>query len=394
MLTDASIRAAIRAGSNKQLTDGGRRGSGRLILTIRQDVRPEWYAATWAGGRKRMVKIGTFPDLSLVQAREKFKAGVAFSKAEQLGTLGDLIGAYVADLQVQNKRSTDDIHRTLMRMAEVIGPSKQANQVTTADILDVLRPVYAAGKASMADHMRGAIRAAYGWAIRAQSDYRTSSVLVRFGITVNPAAGIPTEPKVPGERWLDRDELMAFWGWLRGGGTRHENRNTDPRNYVALRLLILTGQRVEEVLRIDTTMLNRDMRAIDWPTTKIGNAHVIPATATVLRLLTWCRGAGTGLYFPRAGDPSLPVLDSTLRDVVRNYCRQTGAQWFTPRDIRRTWKTLAGVAGLSKGERDMIQNHGSGDVSARHYDRYDYLPEKRAALEKWEAWLLKNTAPQ
>ncbi|WP_341325852.1 hypothetical protein [Methylotuvimicrobium sp. KM2] len=27
------------------------------------------------------------------------------------------------------------------------------------------------------------------------------------------------------------------------------------------------------------------------------------------------------------------------------------------------------------------------DVSDRHYDRYDYLPEKRAAMAKWGAAL-------
>jgi integrase len=393
MLTDAKIRAAVRAGGNKQLTDGGKRGSGRLLLCLRQGVRPEWYAVTWAGGRKKQRKIGTFPELSLADAREAFK-DASFDKPEKLATLGDLITAYVAHLEAQGKRSAPDIHRTLERMATVIGMSRQASEVSTADVVAALRPVYAAKKASMADHMRGAFRAAYGWAIRAQNDYRTASVQVRFGITANPAANIPTEPKKAGERWLSREELLAFWKWLRAGGTRHENRNTDPRNYVALQLLILTGQRVEEVLRIDTSMVNRSMAAIEWPTTKTGNAHVVPATARVLRLLTWCKGCGQGLYFPRAGDASLPVQDSTLRDVVRNYCRQTGADWFCPRDLRRTWKTLAGVAGLSKTERDLIQNHSSGDVSSRHYDRYDYLPEKRAALERWEGWLLSKTNQQ
>jgi integrase len=358
-----------------------------LLLCLRQGVRPEWYAVTWAGGRKKQRKIGTFPELSLADAREAFK-DASFDKPEKLATLGELITAYVAHLEAQGKRSAPDIHRTLERMATVIGMSRQASEVSTADVVAALRPVYAAKKASMADHMRGAFRAAYGWAIRAQNDYRTASVQVRFGITANPAANIPTEPKKAGERWLSREELLAFWKWLRAGGTRHDNRNTDPRNYVALQLLILTGQRVEEVLRIDTSMVNRSMAAIEWPVTKTGNAHVIAATPRMLRMLTWCKGCGVGLYFPRAGDSTLPVQDSTLRDVVRNYCRQTGAEWFTPRDLRRTWKTLSGFAGVSKVDRDLIQNHSSGDVSSKHYDRYDYLPEKRAALERWERWLL------
>jgi hypothetical protein len=44
--------------------------------------------------------------------------------------------------------------------------------------------------------------------------------------------------------------------------------------------------------------------------------------------------------------------------------------------LRRTWKTLAGNAGISKEMRDRLQNHSKGDVSSRHYDRYDYLVER------------------
>ena len=35
----------------------------------------------------------------------------------------------------------------------------------------------------------------------------------------------------------------------------------------------------------------------------------------------------------------------------------------------------------------MLQNHVKGDVSSVHYGRYDYLPERRAAMAKWAAYL-------
>lgn len=43
-----------------------------------------------------------------------------------------------------------------------------------------------------------------------------------------------------------------------------------------------------------------------------------------------------------------------------------------------------GEAGISKEIRDRIQNHALNDVSSEHYDRYDYLTEKRRVLEIWE----------
>ena len=56
----------------------------------------------------------------------------------------------------------------------------------------------------------------------------------------------------------------------------------------------------------------------------------------------------------------------------------------TNRDLRRTWKTLAGKAGLSKEIRDRLQSHKLQDVSSKSYDRWNYMPEKRAAMAKWD----------
>jgi len=59
----------------------------------------------------------------------------------------------------------------------------------------------------------------------------------------------------------------------------------------------------------------------------------------------------------------------------------------TNRDLRRTWKTLAGKAGLSKEIRDRLQNHTLQDVSSKSYDRWNYMPEKRAAMARWDKFV-------
>jgi integrase len=60
---------------------------------------------------------------------------------------------------------------------------------------------------------------------------------------------------------------------------------------------------------------------------------------------------------------------------------------FTPRDIRRTFKTLAGALGVSIELRDILQNHKRQGTSARHYDRYQYLKEKKEIIELWNKTL-------
>jgi len=56
---------------------------------------------------------------------------------------------------------------------------------------------------------------------------------------------------------------------------------------------------------------------------------------------------------------------------------------FSPRDLRRTFKTLGGTFGLSLEMRNRIQGHAMTDVGSVFYDRHDYLIEKREAMEKW-----------
>ena len=56
---------------------------------------------------------------------------------------------------------------------------------------------------------------------------------------------------------------------------------------------------------------------------------------------------------------------------------------FSPRDLRRTFKTLGGSFGLPLEIRNRIQGHAMTDVGSIFYDRHDYLAEKRAGMEKW-----------
>jgi hypothetical protein len=55
--------------------------------------------------------------------------------------------------------------------------------------------------------------------------------------------------------------------------------------------------------------------------------------------------------------------------------------------LRRTFKTLAGKAGVSKEIRDRLQNHALQDVSSKNYDGWNYMPEKRAGMPRWDKFV-------
>ena len=39
--------------------------------------------------------------------------------------------------------------------------------------------------------------------------------------------------------------------------------------------------------------------------------------------------------------------------------------------------------------RDRLQNHTLQYVSSKSYDRWNYMPEKRAGMKKWNAWVAR-----
>lgn len=47
------------------------------------------------------------------------------------------------------------------------------------------------------------------------------------------------------------------------------------------------------------------------------------------------------------------------------------------------------MASLGIGERirAQLQSHGLSGIQQRHYDKYEYMPEKQAALASWHALL-------
>ena len=67
---------------------------------------------------------------------------------------------------------------------------------------------------------------------------------------------------------------------------------------------------------------------------------------------------------------------------------------FQLRDLRRTCETMLAAMGISSDIRAQVQSHGLGGIQVRHYDRHNYIEEKRSALEKWNRHLDKIIAGQ
>jgi integrase len=397
-LTDGEIRRALKqveqAGKQVSLVDGEGHGTGRLVLVMKPmptRVTADWMAQQWRDQRRIKKKLGSYPSMSLSSAREVFSRDFAdmIQKGRSIkiagdtrpGTVSDLFEAYVDHLKKSEKRSWKETEHGLNKIADTLGRNRPAREIVPEEVVEAIRPIYERGKKAMADHVRCYVHAAYSWGMKSEHDYR-SSALRRFRLSYNPAAGIPTEPKKVGTRWLDEHEFLCLYRWL-----ECPDAPVHPPYTRAVRILMLTGQRVEEIARLHADNWDAAERIIDWSKTKNGTPHAIPVPALAAELIEAIRPNNYGWFFPSAKDPRRPVSHGTLYSFMWRQRERGVIPVVTNRDLRRTWKTLAGQAGVAKEIRDRIQNHALQDVSSKSYDRWTYMPEKRIGMAKWDEFV-------
>jgi integrase len=184
-----------------------------------------------------------------------------------------------------------------------------------------------------------------------------------------------------GQRFLSPVELRTLWLWCL-------EQRSESLLASAVLLRIATGQRSEEILRITAASYDKPKGMLFWAETKNGLPHSIPLPRQAVEVLDAMIPNRHGLYFPHQHAPDRLASHQSYRDCIRRFlAANPSIPAFTARDLRRTFKTLAGDAGISKEMRDRLQNHAKGDVSSRHYDRYEYLPERRAAMGTWADYL-------
>jgi integrase len=420
MITESQIKAAIKNAPNTrggriELKENGERGAGRLTMMVRANknrVSTEWYALYYRLGKRTLSKVGNYPTVSLADARKKFReeyapaisAGAELSSktarrahARESGkTVKDLFAAYVAELRAQKRVSVDSVEQYLNKALEFIGANRPAADVEPEHVLPYLQEIHGRGSITRAGLARAWVSAAFSFGMKSAHDYTKVEATANWGIKVNPVAAIKADPNAHKvrDRFLSPEELGAIWTWT-------ADRQQASPLMSAIQLLYACGQRVEEILRIvkvgAAASLNPDIgwgefapdeKIIFWSKTKNGLPHAIPLPDQAVEILNALTPNRHGLYFPSREEPAVPAVRDSVGQNVRRFIADTGTAHFIPRDARRTWKTLAGRAGISKEMRDRLQNHArGGDVSSRHYDRYDYLLEKRAAMAKWSAYL-------
>ncbi len=393
---------------------------GKALLIVRDTQLPgfglkvtktghkSFYAERRVGkGRdteKRYISIGTYGTFTVEQARGKageflrafvggsdIMAEVRATKEAKAATkaaakasedrffeavLEDYLARKVRGILARDKQTEGQLRLHFL-------PSWSGRDVTTIskrDVLDVLERLEDKGKGGAARKSRALISAFFSFAMS------------RDLIQTNPASGrgLTSTKYVPRTRVLDNGELVEVW------------KAAEKQGYPfapLFQLLILSGQRLREVAEAPWSEFNLDAGVWTIPAqrTKMRKAphdvHITPQMKAILDALPRMKGSPflftTTLLTPVSGFTGAKrKVDKAIAEARQEAAGETEAavipQW-TPHDFRRSLGSGMQALGLAMHVVERVINHtpsvlrGVGAI----YQRHEYLPERKAALEAW-----------
>jgi integrase len=209
--------------------------------------------------------------------------------------------------------------------------------------------------------------------------------LSRGDLERSPLEGVDPPPAVPSrDRVLSDDELALVWGGAESISWPFEG---------LIKLLILTGQRREEVAGLAWEELNRAERVWVLPAAraKNGKPHLVPLSSAAVAVLDGVSGnqrwPARGLVFTTTGKTPVSGFSKAKRRLDEYLSVGLGEQPSAWRlhDVRRTVATGLQRLGVRFEVTEAVLNHVSGSRGgiAGVYQRYEWSDEKRWALDAW-----------
>jgi hypothetical protein len=166
-----------------------------------------------------------------------------------------------------------------------------------------------------------------------------------------------------------------------------------------VRLLFLWGARSGEVARSRRTWIADGVMTIPGDFTKNHRDHATPLLPMARAVLAE-QTTNSDFFFPGRWDADTHFADGSWGKKKRELDKLSGVQKWQIRDIRRTFRSALPKLGVAREVAERLLNHVSGENLNdldEIYNLYEFLDEKRAALEKWEAYLTHllaaHTAP-
>ena len=372
------VRLTAKSIVNLKAADGKRTDFFDVLLpSFAMRVSPtgaKSYVLFYRRGRKlRRYTIGSYPDLSLSEARSKAREAlnrVAHGEDPALDkqlerkaeTFEELAALYLERWAKPRKRSWREDERLLRNKALPKLGKLPAGNVTRADVRALVEPL-AEHAPIEANRLFACLRKLFNWA-------RSADL-----VELSPCDGLSMPaPARQRDRVLTADELRKLWKHLDG-----ESASTAAQ----FKLRLLTAQRGGEVLtmRWDDLDLDGAVWTIPAERSKNGLPHRVPLSEPALAVLAALSEAreSSAWVFP-GPDDSKPL--ASAQKAWERIRRGAELEDVATHDLRRTAASYMTSIGIPRFVVARSLNHQESGVTAV-YDRHSYDREKREALDHW-----------
>ena len=344
-----------------------------------------WFVKYVHNGRQRRMTLGQYPAVKLAKAKELTLAAKSElvvekqdpalrKKADRAAlTFKELADLYL-DEHASKKRSGKEDKRILNKYFVGWHPRK-AMEIERGEIVERLQEIKRDHGPVMANRCLACVRKVYSWALRN----------AKLPLAFNPALRLDA----PGEetsrdRVYTDEEIKPLWAAFGDFGI----------SGVVFKMCLVTGQRLNEVARMEWREIDGDRWTLPSARTKNKRVHVVPLSELALDLLGEQRPLSENWVFPSPKGKDQPITNTVKavrgnngkKKPGRNSRAKSGVKDFTPHDLRRTLSTGLTKLGFTRFIVDRLLNHvepGVGGV----YDRHDYLKEKTEAMDAWGRYL-------
>ena len=394
---------------NGKLAYGKHHDGGGLGLFLRADPDGSkfWVQRITLNGKRPELGLGSFPGVSLAQAREaarKNKQIIREGKDPRdvravktaIPTFAEAVDEY---LKFKLSEFRNDKHKaqwrsTLETYAFPIIGKKMVNSITVADVLSVLQPIWES-KTETASRLRGRIENILSWA--KVSGFRDGDNPALWKGNLSELLAKPA--KLKKEEHHPAIALGDISRWWNDLGKR------DGVGKVALQFMAFTAARSGEVRYMvwDEVEFLDGKRAIDFgceaiwtipPTRmKMARPHRIPLQTQAVKLLRMLEvGSKSQLIFPSS--KSTPLSDGTLSALMKrihNSAMNVGRGYFdaiskrpaVPHGLRSTFRDWASECGYPREVAEMQLAHKVGSDVERAYMRTDMFAQRAAMMIAW-----------
>ncbi|MBA3666812.1 MAG: tyrosine-type recombinase/integrase [Sphingomonas sp.] len=177
----------------------------------------------------------------------------------------------------------------------------------------------------------------------------------------NPAKNIDRFPEEKRQRFLNREEVARLWAVLNSQEARNK---VSASSIAALKLLILTGRRLNEVLGMKWSWVDFDAKVLRLPDTKSGALLVSLGDAAIKMLAELKAGAGDHVYVipSRRSGQSLVNLQKPWRQIRS----MADLENVRIHDLRHTFASVGAGLGMSLPLLGRLLGHTQAATTARY----------------------------